>query len=249
MSTQIGRGRNDRCPCGSGLKYKKCCLAKDEQQQREQAEFDARWNTEVWYPKASDLQLPDVPENLRDEVRAVLKRALPLMFARGVSVRANWCWQIAQSLTATAIGDLGYVEGVWTRAPGNQLYVPKRDKEDIAAHAWNSFHGHVIDLMAEFYNWQSSGEDSPWFHEPLKEYSLEELRDSGYFDDQINAIDSLDISSGIWLENGGHESLPEHLKEALYGDIEFDTYIDQVVFKDAKECLLARINAQEAQAA
>jgi uncharacterized protein YecA (UPF0149 family) len=24
-------GRNDPCPCGSGLKYKKCCLSKDEE--------------------------------------------------------------------------------------------------------------------------------------------------------------------------------------------------------------------------
>ena len=23
-------GRNDRCPCGSGKKYKACCLTKDE---------------------------------------------------------------------------------------------------------------------------------------------------------------------------------------------------------------------------
>lgn len=27
-------GRNDRCPCGSGKKYKQCCLAKDEQAAR-----------------------------------------------------------------------------------------------------------------------------------------------------------------------------------------------------------------------
>ncbi len=26
MSTKVGYGRNDNCPCGSGLKYKKCCL-------------------------------------------------------------------------------------------------------------------------------------------------------------------------------------------------------------------------------
>ncbi len=25
---KVGYGRNDLCPCGSGLKYKKCCLAK-----------------------------------------------------------------------------------------------------------------------------------------------------------------------------------------------------------------------------
>jgi tetratricopeptide (TPR) repeat protein len=28
-------GRNDPCPCGSGNKYKKCCLAKDEAVERE----------------------------------------------------------------------------------------------------------------------------------------------------------------------------------------------------------------------
>jgi tetratricopeptide (TPR) repeat protein len=30
-------GRNDRCPCGSGKKYKQCCLMKDEAAEREQA--------------------------------------------------------------------------------------------------------------------------------------------------------------------------------------------------------------------
>ena len=28
-------GRNDPCPCGSGIKYKKCCLGKDIQANRE----------------------------------------------------------------------------------------------------------------------------------------------------------------------------------------------------------------------
>lgn len=28
MSTKPGYGRNDNCPCGSGKKYKKCCLGK-----------------------------------------------------------------------------------------------------------------------------------------------------------------------------------------------------------------------------
>jgi hypothetical protein len=28
-------GRNDSCPCGSGKKYKQCCLAKDEAKARE----------------------------------------------------------------------------------------------------------------------------------------------------------------------------------------------------------------------
>jgi len=28
-------GRNDPCPCGSGKKYKNCCLTKDEAAERE----------------------------------------------------------------------------------------------------------------------------------------------------------------------------------------------------------------------
>src|ERR1700674_1444398 len=28
--TSLEPGRNDPCPCGSGLKYKKCCLQKDD---------------------------------------------------------------------------------------------------------------------------------------------------------------------------------------------------------------------------
>ena len=36
-------GRNDPCPCGSGNKYKKCCLPKEEAAEREQlAKAEAR---------------------------------------------------------------------------------------------------------------------------------------------------------------------------------------------------------------
>jgi tetratricopeptide (TPR) repeat protein len=35
MATKIGR--NDPCPCGSGKKYKRCCLEQDQQDQREAA--------------------------------------------------------------------------------------------------------------------------------------------------------------------------------------------------------------------
>ena len=27
-------GRNDKCPCGSGLKYKKCCLIKKTEEKK-----------------------------------------------------------------------------------------------------------------------------------------------------------------------------------------------------------------------
>ena len=31
-------GRNDKCPCGSGRKYKQCCLRKDEEKARKARE-------------------------------------------------------------------------------------------------------------------------------------------------------------------------------------------------------------------
>jgi len=33
-------GRNDPCPCGSGLKYKKCCLPKDRQREKLEEEAE-----------------------------------------------------------------------------------------------------------------------------------------------------------------------------------------------------------------
>ncbi len=43
-------GRNDPCPCGSGKKYKKCCLADQIIQDNiEREEYDAEW--EEWFKK------------------------------------------------------------------------------------------------------------------------------------------------------------------------------------------------------
>jgi hypothetical protein len=35
-------GRNQPCPCGSGHKYKQCCLAKDESDERQALEIASR---------------------------------------------------------------------------------------------------------------------------------------------------------------------------------------------------------------
>src|SRR5208337_4093785 len=43
LTTMAKPGRNDPCPCGSGNKYKKCCLPKEEAAEREQlAKAEAR---------------------------------------------------------------------------------------------------------------------------------------------------------------------------------------------------------------
>ena len=63
-------GRNDPCPCGSGKKYKKCCLDRDEAARRDsQAELGAQsslWDEEEENEPSDDDWLDDVgvPEDL-----------------------------------------------------------------------------------------------------------------------------------------------------------------------------------------
>ncbi len=47
-------GRNDPCSCGSGKKYKKCCLMKDEAEARAQLDSD-----EAHAERAADLSMAD----------------------------------------------------------------------------------------------------------------------------------------------------------------------------------------------
>src|SRR5262245_47779168 len=51
-------GRNDPCPCGSGKKYKKCCLAKDEATARTAYAQQAATQREL----ARAFDLPPLPE-------------------------------------------------------------------------------------------------------------------------------------------------------------------------------------------
>ena len=58
-------GRNDPCPCGSGKKYKKCCLAKDEA---------ARPRTPTPAKAAEDPNILELRPELDDKVDKVLAR-------------------------------------------------------------------------------------------------------------------------------------------------------------------------------
>jgi len=58
-------GRNDPCHCGSGKKYKKCCLAKDEEAKRAQEEEARRARPVASPPPAAGPTLP-LPSPPRD---------------------------------------------------------------------------------------------------------------------------------------------------------------------------------------
>src|SRR5260370_11458013 len=50
LTTMAKPGRNDPCPCGSGNKYKKCCLAKEEAVARGQLAKAEAWRLESAVP-------------------------------------------------------------------------------------------------------------------------------------------------------------------------------------------------------
>jgi len=56
-------GRNDHCTCGSGKKYKKCCLAKDEAAEREAAAV---------VRAARDVQQAEKRQGLREVREAII---------------------------------------------------------------------------------------------------------------------------------------------------------------------------------
>jgi len=63
-------GRNDPCPCGSGKKYKKCCLANQEAAEREQlAEAEARRTESA---AANRLHLQEMRAAIAERLSGVL---------------------------------------------------------------------------------------------------------------------------------------------------------------------------------
>ena len=57
-------GRNDPCHCGSGKKYKRCCLRKDEEAEREARAEEA---ANAPPPPAEEQIKPEVPHPHNDQ--------------------------------------------------------------------------------------------------------------------------------------------------------------------------------------
>ncbi|WP_225442640.1 YecA family protein [Paenibacillus lycopersici] len=74
MTTKVGR--NAPCPCGSGLKYKKCCLPKDEAVRIGEAPAQAA-AAPASKPSGSESLYIAVPESLEEMNAAVDRIAWP----------------------------------------------------------------------------------------------------------------------------------------------------------------------------
>lgn len=102
-------GRNESCPCGSGLKYKRCCLEKDQQRGRQTAE-----GNQSAAPAAGQHAVPVTAEGMVKWIRELpWKRTEDKQLAEllvehmhgmdpSIVVRAVWVWHCYADETAPA---------------------------------------------------------------------------------------------------------------------------------------------------
>jgi hypothetical protein len=112
----------------------------------------------LWYPMASDLELPDVPWDAREDVRAALS------FLGKVPIQTrDGSWLIAQAITELANSPrVRYAEGLMSVKSGNK----------VTPGAWHLVDGHIVSLFSEVSNRFKS---EVWLYEPLKIYPLAEI--------------------------------------------------------------------------
>ncbi len=73
-------GRNDACPCGSGKKYKHCCLAKDEDSERVAQEAHDAADREA-RAAAAELWSLEGEDDMDDELTAASNAVVDLVHA------------------------------------------------------------------------------------------------------------------------------------------------------------------------
>jgi len=162
-----------------------------------------RWDTKVWYPQASQLQLPYVPAEHRADILTFLAPVLAKMKKSNIPVEGGHCWWVAQALIlAAASPRCKNVEGVWNRTEDLNTTCDCDDHKPVP-HAWNTIDEYPVCLVTEFYNWRSSGSDGDWSGEPLREYTFAELNKM-VEDGETNGLEEL-----AWGDYGHLTSLPD----------------------------------------
>jgi hypothetical protein len=119
-------GRNDPCPCGSGKKYKRCCLPKDEADARELARQQTLFDDDQAFDEADFNEDGDSPE-----LDIIEEDPLPL------DVRA-----IARVRYAR-----GFVKKLTDLEKGRGLRVTEWEKPDIPQAALDSIEHEELDAL------------------------------------------------------------------------------------------------------
>lgn len=189
-----------------------------------------RQSVETWYPRPSDLTLPDVPPEHRGEVCSFLASL------DRVEVRPGHCWDSARVVLGLNSNRCIYVEGVWM--PDDNLESPA-----LGLHAWIEVDGYRVDLIAECFQHQRNlaGVTSRrYLYEPVKRFSPTDLKNL--------PLGSCLTSYSLYMGREEIPGLPEHLKNQPTPGAknfkqvaeEFHTFVENNLFQAAQDRLTAK---------
>jgi hypothetical protein len=141
VKARLTTGRNDPCPCGSGRKYKRCCLTADETFVREAAkkhEIEAKERTEQGQQQRRDIQRATTDE-IRPPLEQSPKALEPLS---NEPTEADKLWEDLEALTSPTSEQLDlFLEKFLVLPPG------EKDWSDLL-HLFSS--DHPTDLPSVF---------------------------------------------------------------------------------------------------
>jgi SEC-C motif len=133
VKARLTTGRNDPCPCGSGRKYKRCCLTADETFVREAAkkhEIEAKERTEQGQQQRRDIQRATTDE-IRPPLEQSPKALEPLS---NEPTEADKLWEDLEALTSPTSEQLDlFLEKFLVLPPG------ETDWSDLL-HLFSSYH-------------------------------------------------------------------------------------------------------------
>jgi hypothetical protein len=133
VNARLTTGRNDPCPCGSGRKYKRCCLTADETFVRDAAkerEIEAKER-----PEQGKLQRRDMQKATTNEIRPPLgQSAEALESLSNEPTEADKLWEDLEALTSPTSEQLDlFLEKFLVLPPG------EKDWSDLL-HLFSSHH-------------------------------------------------------------------------------------------------------------
>jgi hypothetical protein len=223
--------------------------------------YAAREHVQVWYPRAHDMALPNVPVELRRDMRLRISPWLTALADAGRGIKVSDCWNVAQGFVVTANDPVVlYVEGVYC------------DEDEVLVepfvcdcgcnvshggpipHGWATVDGQIVDLAAEFLDWR--GGPCKRAYEPSAVYTNAQIVEANEDD-----LDSWGVlSRNLFFQSEQFATLPEEWKKEWKdfeqadggGDEEYCAYLEaredfvheKVVFESAKHRIIERYKPQ-----
>lgn len=199
-------GRNEPCPCGSGKKYKKCCLPKYEEAKK--------------HIPQDKLQRMEQLVKQRDDLEKDVKKGFDLLFSQNFQKAQKFALNLLESfpeddrvhdiLVSTCLA-LGDYENAF-RTARRRWQIAVEEKEFYQENGYHKREGLEKDKIVNFYS-PSTWLEKFWIAQRARFYSKEFPQEAG--SDIPNLVEKLKIANDLKRFSGKQEDGYERRREAL----------------------------------